>query len=123
MDVHPIRTNVDHRAALKRIEALFEAISDSPQGDELEVLATLVEAHEDQHFALSAPDPVEADSYFIESRGLSRKDLVAVYRQSGAVVGNLEPQAAANAGDDPAVAQRARDSGGSVGDTVSPSRG
>ena len=75
MNIHPIRTEADHRAALKKIEDLFGAAPNSPQGDELEVLTTLVEAYEDQRFPIPAPDPVEAVNYFMESRGLSRKDL------------------------------------------------
>ncbi len=75
MNVHPIRTAKDYETALKKIEALFEAEPNTPQGDELEVLATLVEAYEDQHYAIPAPDPVEAVNYFMESRGLTRKDL------------------------------------------------
>ena len=75
MDVHPIKTDADYQAALKRIEALFAAAPNSPQADELEVLATLLEAYEDHLFAIPAPDPVEAVKYYMESRGLSRKDL------------------------------------------------
>lgn len=75
MDIRPIRTAADYQAALKKIEELFDATPDSPQGDELEVLTTLVEAYEDQQFAIPAPDPVEAVNYYMESRGLTRKDL------------------------------------------------
>jgi len=75
MDVHPIKTDADYQAALMRIEALFEAAPHSPQADELEVLTMLLEAYEDQLFAIPAPDPVEAVKYHMESRGLSRKDL------------------------------------------------
>jgi HTH-type transcriptional regulator/antitoxin HigA len=75
MDIHPIKTDADYQAALKRIEALFAAAPNSPQADELEVLTMLLEAYEEQHFAIPVPDPVEAVKYFMESRGLSRKDL------------------------------------------------
>src|SRR5258706_14901117 len=75
MDVHPIKTDADYQAALKRIETLFAAAPNSPQADELEVLTMLLEAYEEQLFAIPAPDPVEAVKYFMESRGLSRKDL------------------------------------------------
>lgn len=75
MDIHPIKTEADYQAALKKIEELFEADLDSPQGDELEVLTTLVEAYEESHFSIPAPDPVEAVNYYMESRGLTRKDL------------------------------------------------
>ena len=75
MNIHPIKTEADYEAALKKIEALFEAEPGSPRGDELEVLVTLVEAYEERHFAIPAPDPIEAVKYFMESRGLTRKDL------------------------------------------------
>ena len=75
MDIKPIRTQRDHKAALAEIERLFDAKPGTPDGDRLEVLATLVEAYEQKHYPMSPPDPVEAIVYFMESRGLSRKDL------------------------------------------------
>jgi HTH-type transcriptional regulator / antitoxin HigA len=75
MDIHPIKTEADYQAALEEIQSLFEAAPNTPQGDKLEVLATLVEAYEDKHFPIPAPDPIEAVRYFMDSRGLTRKDL------------------------------------------------
>ena len=75
MNIRPIKTEADYQAALKEIESLFEAAPNTPEGDQLEVLTTLVEAYEEQHFSFPAPDPVEAVNYFMESRGLARKDL------------------------------------------------
>jgi HTH-type transcriptional regulator / antitoxin HigA len=75
MNIKPIKTTVDYEAALKEIERLFEAEPGTPQGDRLEVLTTLVEAYEDRHFAIPAPDPIEAIQYFMESHDLSRRDL------------------------------------------------
>jgi HTH-type transcriptional regulator / antitoxin HigA len=75
MNIKPIKTTVDYEAALKEIERLFEAEPGTPQGDRLEVLTTLVEAYEDKHFAIPAPDPVVAIQYFMESRDLTRRDL------------------------------------------------
>jgi len=75
MDIKPIRTQRDHKAALAEIERLFDAKPGTPDGDRLEVLATLVEAYEQQHDPVLPPDPVEAILYFMESKGLSRKDL------------------------------------------------
>ena len=75
MNIKPIKTTADYEAALKEIERLFEAEPGTPQGDRLEVLTTLVEAYEDKHFAIPAPDPIEAIQYFMESRELSRRDL------------------------------------------------
>ena len=76
MDIRPIKTENDYNAALKEAEQLFNAAPDSPEGDRLEVLATLIEAYEEKHYPIPLPDPVEAILYYIESRGLSRRDLV-----------------------------------------------
>jgi HTH-type transcriptional regulator / antitoxin HigA len=75
MDIRPIRTEADYEAALAEIERLFDAAPHTPEGDRLEVLATLVEAYEEQHYILPAPDPIEALTYHMESRGLCRRDL------------------------------------------------
>jgi HTH-type transcriptional regulator / antitoxin HigA len=75
MDIKPIKTEADDQAALNEIEKLFGAQQGMSDGDRLEVLATLVEAYEDRHYDIPAPDPVEAISYFMESRGLTRTDL------------------------------------------------
>jgi HTH-type transcriptional regulator/antitoxin HigA len=74
-NIHPIKTEADYQAALKEIENLFDSIPDTPRGDRLDILATLIEAYEDAHFTIPAPDPIEALLYFVESRGLTRKDL------------------------------------------------
>jgi HTH-type transcriptional regulator/antitoxin HigA len=75
MDIRPIKTEADYEAALKEIEGLFDAVPNTPAGDRLEVLTTLVEAYEEQHYPIPSPDPVEAILYHMESRGLSRRDL------------------------------------------------
>ena len=75
MDIKPIRTQRDYKLALAEVERLFDAKPGTPDGDRLDVLATLVEAYEQQHHPILPPDPVEAILYFMESRGLSRKDI------------------------------------------------
>jgi len=75
MDIRPIKTEADYQAALAEIERLFGAAPNTPEGDCLEVLTTLVQAYEEQHYYIPAPDPVEAIKYYMESRGLSRSDL------------------------------------------------
>lgn len=75
MNIRPIKTDADYQAALDEIENLFEAEPNTPQGDRLEVLTTLVEAYEERHYSIPAPDPVGALVYHIESRGLTRRDL------------------------------------------------
>ena len=75
METKPIKTEADYQAALEEIERLFDATPDTPEGDCLEVLTTLVEAYEDRHYSIPLPDPIEAIVYHMESRGLSRRDL------------------------------------------------
>lgn len=76
MDIKPIKTEIDYRKTLAEIESLFTAEPDTSAGDRLDVLTTLVEAYEQKHFSIPAPDPVEAIKYWMESRGISRQDLV-----------------------------------------------
>lgn len=75
MEIRPIKNETDYKAVLDEIEHLFDAAPDTPDGDRLEVLVTLVEAYEDKHFSIPTPDPIEAILYHLESRGLSRRDL------------------------------------------------
>jgi HTH-type transcriptional regulator / antitoxin HigA len=75
MEIHPIKTEVDYQAALKEIELLFNAPSNTPEYDRLDLLSTLVEAYEKVHYPIEAPDPVEAILYYMDTRGLSRRDL------------------------------------------------
>jgi HTH-type transcriptional regulator / antitoxin HigA len=73
--VSPIRTKEDYRKALKRVERLMSAKANTPEGDELDVLATLVDAYEAKQFPMDAPDPVTAIQFRMEQQGLTRKDL------------------------------------------------
>jgi len=75
MEIKPIKNEADYQAVLEEIERLFDAAPDTPEGDMLEVLTTLVEAYEEKHYSIPLPDPIEAILYHIESRGLSRRDL------------------------------------------------
>ncbi|MCH8183421.1 MAG: helix-turn-helix domain-containing protein [Proteobacteria bacterium] len=75
MEIRPIKTNADYKAALKEIEGSMGAKKDSPEGDRLDVLATLVDAYEERRFPIKAPDPVEAIRFRMEQMGLTRKDL------------------------------------------------
>jgi HTH-type transcriptional regulator/antitoxin HigA len=75
MKIRPIKTETDYQAALQEIELLFDAESGTETGDRLEVLATLVEDYEDRFYSIPNPDPIEAIKYFMESRGLERRDL------------------------------------------------
>lgn len=81
MDIKPIRTKADYRGALKEVESLMNAEADTPEGERLDVLATLVEAYERKHFPMDLPDPVEAIRFRMEQSGLSPKDLVPMIGQ------------------------------------------
>src|SRR5260221_2888914 len=78
MNIRPIRTDADHQAALRRIETLWGAVDGSPDGDELDVLATVVEAYEDAHFHFPETSPVDVIRAVMEERGLSQADLARV---------------------------------------------
>ncbi len=75
MDIKPIRNEADYEAALKEVDQLWGAEPGTPDGDRFEVLFTLVESYEDQHYPILPPDPIEAIKYYMESRGLDRRDL------------------------------------------------
>jgi len=81
MNIKPIKTKVDYRAALKKIEALMTARAGSPDGERLDILATLVEAYEKRHFHFDLPDPVEAIKFRMEQMALTPKDLVPMIGQ------------------------------------------
>ena len=85
MDVKPIKTKRDYEVALKAIERLMGAKRDTPEGDRLDVLVTLIEAYEARHFPLDLPDPVAAIKFVMEHRGLSVKDLVPFIGQPNRV--------------------------------------
>ncbi len=74
MTLRPIRTKREHQAALREIEALWEAPSGSPEGDRLEVLTLLVEAYEREHYPIELPDPIDFLQHVMEARGMTRKD-------------------------------------------------
>jgi HTH-type transcriptional regulator / antitoxin HigA len=75
MDIRPIRTPEDYKAALAEVDALFSAKPGTPDGDRLDVLTTLIEVYEAETEPIDVPDPIEMLLYVIESRGLTRHDL------------------------------------------------
>lgn len=75
MQIRPIRTENDYRDALRRIETLMNSEAGSPEGDQLDVLATLVEAYERKQYPLDLPDAVEAIKFHMEQNLLTAKDL------------------------------------------------
>src|ERR1700682_6165487 len=78
MNIKPIRTKANYRAALKDIESLMTAKANTPEGDRLDVLTTLLEAYERAHFPMELPDAVEAIKFRMEQSGLTVKDLEPV---------------------------------------------
>ena len=78
MNIHPIRTKTNYKRALREVSAYFddEPEPGSAEGDRFEILLTLVEAYEEKHFPIAAPDPIEAIRFRMEQGGLTVKDLV-----------------------------------------------
>lgn len=78
MTIKPIKCDADYDAALTAIDGLMGAAPDTPEGDELEVLVTLVEAYEADRWPIKAPDPISAIEHVMEARGLRQRDLAAL---------------------------------------------
>ena len=78
MQMKPIKTKADHEAALREIERLWGAQENTPGGDRLDVLTTLVEAYEEAHFPMDIPDPIEAIKFRLEQQGEDKNALVGV---------------------------------------------
>ncbi|MCB2183766.1 MAG: transcriptional regulator [Desulfobulbaceae bacterium] len=79
MNIKPIKTETDYTEALQAVENLMDAKIDTPEGDTLDVLVTLIEAYEEKHHPILPPEPVEAIIHQMESQGLSRKDLIPFF--------------------------------------------
>ena len=77
-EIKPIRSEADCQNALAEIERLWGARSGTPEGDRLDVLATLVDAYENEHCPIDPPDPIEAIKFRMEQQSLSRKDLEGI---------------------------------------------
>lgn len=78
MYVKIIKSEKDYDEALKRLDQLFDAEPGTPDGDELEVLALLIEDYETRHYPIPPPDPIEAIKFSMEQRGLAQKDLAKI---------------------------------------------
>jgi len=85
MDVTPIKTAGDLQAALAEIERLWDAEPDTPAGDRLDILMTLVEAYERRHHPMPPADLIAAIEFMMEQRGLTRADLEPIIGSSGRV--------------------------------------
>ena len=103
MELRPIKTELDYQNALKEIEKLFDVEPNSAEcglseaealRDRLDILATLVEAYEQKHYPIEAPDAISAILYYLEARGLSEQDLVAhigTKEQVNAILNKQQP--------------------------------
>lgn len=82
MDIFPIKTELDYRRALAEIDGLMMAAPDTPEGDRLDVLVTLVEAYEARHYPMELPSPIEAIRFRMEQVGLRPKDMASMFGAS-----------------------------------------
>lgn len=89
MNIKPIRTKEDYEAACKRIDEIFQAEPGTPEDDELEILATLVDKYEEEHFKVGMPDPIVAVEIQMQNLSLSRKDLMECLGKSSGRVSDM----------------------------------
>jgi len=75
MEIRPIKTERDYNASIKRIEELWGSKRDTPEGDELDLLCTLVESYEMKHYPIAPPDPIEAIKFRMEQMGMTKTDM------------------------------------------------
>ena len=76
MNIKPIRNETDYKNALKRLEVIFDAKKGTDEGDELEILAIVIDNYENENFPIGMPDPIAAITFRMEQMGLKQKDLV-----------------------------------------------
>jgi len=85
MNIKPIRNDDDLAAALGRMEQMWGAEANTPEGDELEVLALLIGKYEDEHYPMPPSDPIEAIKFRMDQQGLTPRNLEAYIGPSGRV--------------------------------------
>jgi len=78
MKIRAIKTELDYNEVLVRLENIFHAEADTPEGDEAEVLSILIEKYEDEHYPIGLPGPIEAIKFRMEQMGMKQKDLAEV---------------------------------------------
>ncbi len=76
MEIKPIKTEKDYNMSIKRIEELWGAKRDTPEGDELDLICTLVESYEMKHYPIAPPDPIDAIKFRMEQMGMTKADMV-----------------------------------------------
>jgi HTH-type transcriptional regulator / antitoxin HigA len=78
MNIKVIKTEKDYQQSLKRLEVIFDAPIDSPEGDEAEILSILIEKYEDKHYPIGLPDPIEAIKFRMEQMDMKKSDLAEI---------------------------------------------
>jgi HTH-type transcriptional regulator/antitoxin HigA len=76
MDIKPIKTKQNCDESIRRIEELWGAKKDTPAGDELDLLVTIVESYEMKHYPIAPPDPIDAIKFRMEQMGMTKADMV-----------------------------------------------
>lgn len=94
-NLKPLKTEKDYEAALKEMERVWGARLGTPDGDRLDILATLIDAYESEHYPMDPPDPIAAIKFRMEQQGLSRKDLESIFGDAHTRLGGSQPQAVA----------------------------
>ncbi len=85
IEVRPIKNHKDYKNALNAIERLWDAEPETLEGDQLDILVTLVEKYEEKHFPIDSPDPIEAIKFIMEQKSLSKSDLAKILGSSSRV--------------------------------------
>lgn len=83
MNIKPIKTEQDYRLALTRLEVVFDALPNTTEGDELEILGVLIESYEKTHFPIDMPDPIEAIKFRMEQMNYSNNQLADIIGSKG----------------------------------------
>lgn len=79
MDIRPIKTEQDYNDSIKRVEVLWGAKKDTLEGDELDLLITLIESYEMKHYPIAPPDPIDAIKFRMEQMGMAKSDMVKYF--------------------------------------------
>jgi HTH-type transcriptional regulator/antitoxin HigA len=85
MNIQPIKNEESYELTLARVGELMNAVPDTPEGDELDILVTLIEAYEEKNHPIEAPNPIEAIRFRMEQYGMSNNDLVEYIGSTGRV--------------------------------------
>lgn len=79
MHIKPIKSEQDYQAALRRIDELWGCKKDTPEGDEFDVLVTLIESYEMKNYPFAPPDPVDAIKFRMEQMNIKKAEMVKFF--------------------------------------------